>query len=181
MNKTSLPKVALCLLLTPAAASEQDSFFEALQALCGSVFEGKMTYPTQGQASFRDKILVATLNDCTDQQISIPFLVGNDRSRTWLIGNNANTLTLKHDHRHADGSPDEVTLYGGSTASNSAKKPNLTRRFPADTYTQSLIPEAASNIWSLTLSDDLGTLTYHLERHNKPRFTAVLSRREQAP
>ena len=50
-----------------------------------------------------------------ERELRVPFHVGEDRSRTWVLTRVGDGLRLKHDHRHADGSPDAVTLYGGDT------------------------------------------------------------------
>src|SRR3546814_1248966 len=59
----------------------------------------------------------------TNDGIEIPFHIdglgpngGWDRSRTWIVSRTGAGLRLKHDHRHADGTPHAVTLYGGDTA-----------------------------------------------------------------
>jgi len=165
-----------CCALMAAADEAQETFMQHLNSLCGARFEGEMTFPKDGQDSFRGELLVAEFRHCTDRKVTIPFMVGDDKSRTWIITIVEQGLELKHDHRHKDGTPDELTLYGGVTV---APGTGNTQSFFADVYTQAMIPEAASNVWSLTLSDDSATLTYHLERHQKPRFTAVLKRVER--
>lgn len=82
-------------------------------------------------------------------------------------------LELRHDHRHAHGIPDEQTMYGGLASSAGTA---LRQSFAADKYTADLIKSAATNIWTVTLSADGATLTYHLERDAKPRATFVLKR-----
>ena len=133
-------------------------------------------FPQEPSAAFRDKKLMATFQSCTEDEIRIPFAVGKDTSRTWIIKLLPEGLQLKHDHRHADGSPDEITLYGGTSAQPGTA---LQQSFPADSYTAELIPDAATNEWFLSLSEDGKTLTYYLERHAKPRFKAVLTRQQQ--
>ena len=44
------------------------------------------------------------VRECSEDAIRIPFHVGEDRSRTWVVTRTANGLRLKHDHRHEDGS-----------------------------------------------------------------------------
>ena len=44
-----------------------------------------------------------------------------------------------------------------------------------------LIPEAATNVWTLRLSPDNGELTYRLERHGKPRYEATFKLKPAAP
>lgn len=151
----------------------QDEFFAALRALCGARFEGVMTYPTSGRDDFAGKLLVASFSGCRDREMRIPFVVGDDHSRTWVISQLPEGLRLQHDHRHADGTPDEVTLYGGMATEHGSP---LRRSFAADAYTAGLIPDAATNVWTLSLSESGDELTYHLTRHDAPRFTAVLKR-----
>ena len=47
---------------------------------------------------------------------SIPFQMSEDRSLTWIVSRKEARLQLKHDHRHTDGSPDALTMYGSDTA-----------------------------------------------------------------
>lgn len=165
-----------CLLSQAIAIQAQSSahgYFDNLLSLCGSQFVGEMTFPTEGQDSFMGKKLIADFSQCNQTQLRVPFKVGDDTSRTWVFTKTDLGLSLKHDHRHADGSPDEVTNYGGdSSGSGDAFK----QSFPADDFTQTLIPAASTNVWQVSLSKDRAELTYHLERHGKPRFTAVLTK-----
>ncbi len=130
-----------------------------------------MTFPKEGQDSFANKLLVAHIKTCTDDEIRIPFHVGEDHSRTWIVSKTEHGLQLKHDHRHEDGTPDEINMYGG--LANEAGT-NLSQSFAADTHTATIIPAAETNVWTMTLSEDSTAFTYHLERHNAPRFTAEL-------
>lgn len=154
------------------AQDPRTQFFSTLQSLCGARFEGAKTFPDTAD-SFTGKLLLAHIASCTETEIRVPFLVGEDRSRTWVFSRPSGVLRLQHDHRHADGTPDSVTMYGGdATLSGTA----LAQSFPADSYTARLIPAAATNVWAVSLSADRATLTYHLQRNARPRFTAVLRR-----
>ena len=164
--------------ITPASAGaqtalndQQDSFFESLKALCQQTFSGEMTFPTEGQDAFAGKELVAHFESCSESQIRIPFLVGEDTSRTWIINKTEFGLQLKHDHRHKDGSEHEINMYGGMAVIG---ENSLSQSFAADKHTATIIPAASTNIWTLSLSDDTQTLIYHLERNAAPRFTAEL-------
>ena len=159
--------------VTVQGQNEAYAFHDQLVSLCGSRYLGEMTFPIDGQDSFKGKTLVAKFDSCTKIEVRIPFAVGEDTSRTWVFTKTDAGVHLKHDHRHADGSPDEVTNYGGNSDNLGSA---LSQSFPADKYTQELIPAASSNVWTVTLSQDHQKLTYHLERHDKPRFTAVLKR-----
>jgi len=165
--------------MTGAAGSRDPraGFFDRLSALCGSVFEGYSTFPTDPDHSFAGKLLVANVATCAENEVRIPFAVGEDRSRTWIVSWSSHGLLLEHDHRHADGTPDEITLYGGwATVDGTA----LEQSFAAHERTEALIPEAATNVWTITLAADGTALTYYLERHEEPRFEATLSRRSTA-
>jgi hypothetical protein len=173
--KTSLLLVAL-LINTPGWAAEQDSatFFNKLRSLCGTTFEGKSSFPAESTDSFYGKVLIAKIASCTDKEVRVPFQVGDDKSRTWIFTLDGAKLTLKHDHRHADGTPDAQTMYGGdASAAGSANS----QSFHADAYTAKLIPAAVTNVWTVTLSEDGKQLSYHLDRHNAPRFRASLTRK----
>ena len=176
MIRVTLTILVLLVQVVPAQAQQQaqelaHAYFERLTALCGSRYVGAMTFPVDGQDTFKGKTLVAEFKECSEQQVRIPFAVGDDTSRTWVFTKTEQGVILQHDHRHADGSADEVTNYGGESDGFGDA---LTQSFPADIYTRELIPVASTNIWSVTLSEDGEQLTYHLERHNTPRFTAVL-------
>ena len=74
-------------------------------------------------------------------------------------------MRLKHDHRHEDGTPDQVTQYGGETRSGGN---NLSLEFFADERTAQLIPAAQSNIWTMAI-EPAKTFTYALRRDNSGR------------
>jgi hypothetical protein len=168
---------AACIaLLSPAGASAQDArsqFLATLKSLCGQRFEGGLTYAVDPASPFAGKKMVAQVANCTDKEVRVPLAVGEDRSRTWIFTQTADGLELRHDHRHADGTPDQQTMYGGPASSAGTA---LRQSFAADRYTADLIKGAATNVWTVTLSADGATLTYHLERDAKPRATFVLKR-----
>jgi hypothetical protein len=136
----------------PTQSSPQDRFFAQLGALCGKAFEGRIASPAvSADASFAGKALVMHVRDCSSDTIRIPFHVGEDRSRTWVITRTAAGLRLKHDHRHQDGTPDAQTQYGGDTAGQGTPE---RQEFLADTYSKDLfvrgnIPQSATNVWAM--------------------------------
>lgn len=151
--------------------TNQQSYFENLKSLCGQVFTGASTYPDDPNHDFAGKLLVAKFSGCSQDQIKIKFDVGEDRSRTWIVSKSQQGLLLKHDHRHADGTPDEITNYGGWA--NDAGTP-WQQYFAADQETAALIPAASTNVWMLQYEPQSQTLTYDLKRHDKPRYQAQL-------
>jgi hypothetical protein len=149
-------RIAALLALLGACASvptkvgglpaEQEAFWSALRQHCGRAYEGRLTQGNASDTAFAGKTLTMHVRRCTDDTVRIPFHLGEDRSRTWVITRTAAGLRLKHDHRHRDGSEDRVTQYGGDT-----RGPGTASRqeFPADAFTATLIPAAATNVWTV--------------------------------
>jgi hypothetical protein len=156
-----------------AQPAEQDAFYERLVDQCGATFSGSTVFPAEPGEAWKDQVLVARVETCDAREVRIPLSVGEDRSRTWILRRVKGGLQLKHDHRHADGTPDEISNYGGLTREPGTA---LSQSFPADDHTAELIPEAATNEWFLSFSEEGSELTYYLERHGNPRFKAVLTR-----
>lgn len=147
--------------------ASHDSFFDSIRALCGKAFAGKITVDNQPSSSMADKPLVMHVRRCTDDVLHIPFHVGDNASRTWIITNTGSGLSLKHDHRHEDGSHSESTMYGGHTLD--AGWPQV-QSFPADAYSKALfaksgIPQSSSNIWQIFIYPE--TFTYRLIREGR--------------
>lgn len=148
------------------ASGPQDEFWQRLTALCGQAFEGKMTEGTAASdAAFGDQRMVMHVRRCSENEIHIPFHVGENRSRTWVITRTPTGLRLKHDHRHEDGSEDAVTQYGGDTteAGTAARQD-----FAADEFTAKLIPAAKTNIWTMIVEPGKA-FTYALRREAENR------------
>ncbi|NJC05149.1 hypothetical protein GGQ97_000942 [Sphingomonas kaistensis] len=133
-------------------ATPQDSFFAQLSEMCGKAFEGRIVSPAvSADASFAGKKLVMHVRECSSETLRIPFHVGEDRSRTWVMTRIANGLRLKHDHRHEDGSPSEQTQYGGDTVDPGSSN---RQQFPADAFSKEMfvrgnIPQSATNVWAM--------------------------------
>jgi hypothetical protein len=173
MKSTSTLIILLLLSACSSAPHKkaQKDFFSNLSTLCGQVFSGYSTFPEDPGHDFAGQLLVADFSSCEKKQIRIRFAVGHDQSRTWIITRSRQGLLLKHDHRHADGSPDEITNYGGwATAEGSAWQ----QHFAADEATAALIPAAATNVWMLRYDPASQVLTYDLQRHGQPRYQAQL-------
>lgn len=175
MNKIVL--IGLIILtgcqLQPKPVSVQQAFFDNMKDLCGRQFIGETVYPDDPAHDFAGKPLIADFKHCDDNQIDIAFHVGSDHSRTWKLIKTVDGLLFKHDHRLANGQPDEITNYGGWAN----KLGNQWRQyFPADRETANLIPAAATNVWMLAYDPQTHTLTYDLTRHGQPRYQAQLVR-----
>jgi hypothetical protein len=156
----------LFFLTACRSSSPADSLWSAIQPLCGKAFEGRVVEGTEpSDAAFREQRLVMHVRDCSAEEIRIPFHVGENRSRTWVLTRTAEGVRLKHDHRHEDGTEDRISQYGGDTRSISNP---LMLDFYADDFTANLIPTAATNIWTIGI-DPGRTFTYALRREAQGR------------
>lgn len=153
---------------TTPAASPHDAFMARLQPLCGKAFEGRLVTGDPADRDMAGRRLVMHVADCSADRVRIPFHVGEDRSRTWVITRTSGGLRLKHDHRHEDGSEDVLTQYGGDTASPGT----ATRQdFPVDAESIALFRRegrdvSVTNIWAVEVHD--GLFAYELRRPPGP-------------
>ena len=168
-------KALLCfLLLFPLhlIAQEQTSsekFWTQLQAHCGKAYEGKIIAGGVAGDGFAGEKLVMHVRSCNPNDIRIPFFVGADKSRTWVLHiNDEKIISLKHDHRNADGSEEELTQYGG--ISSNVGLANL-QMFPADAHTSHILPAASTNVWWFTIDET--SFTYNLRRVGSDRLFSV--------
>jgi len=147
------------------AATPAD-FFASLSAYCGKAYQGRIVSPASpADTAFAGKTLVMHVRQCTATNIRIPFHVGDDRSRTWVVTRTATGLRLKHDHRHVDGSEDKVTQYGGDSVTPATA---ARQSFPADIFTKALLVRegnvaGANNVWSVEVIPGR-TFAYELRR-----------------
>jgi hypothetical protein len=152
--------------ITPTS-TPQPTFMNNLRSLCGKAFEGKMVTNDARDADIGSQRLVMHVRSCSDNEIRIPFHVGNDRSRTWVVTTQINGLRLKHDHRHEDGSEDERTQYGGDTNSVGT---TIRQEFPADAFSKDLFtrtgtPNSSTNVWAIEVTPQ--TYIYEVRRENR--------------
>lgn len=167
--------LVLASCATVPAPSPADQWFGRLSRLCGRAFEGRMVSSDPADASFAGQRLVTHVRQCSEREVRIPFHVGEDRSRTWVVSRTASGLRLKHDHRHRDGSSDALTMYGGdSRAPGTAER----QEFPADVESIALFTTQGravsnANVWAMEISDR--HFAYELRRPSGPgqRFFRV--------
>lgn len=145
------------------------TFWNSLQKLCGRAFAGTVQAAPADDPTFKGKELVMHVRACEKDKIRIPFFVGEDKSRTWILTRRKDRILLKHDHRHADGTPDKVTMYGGWTTNGGARDRQM---FPADQETADILPAAAANVWWIEIVDGQ-YFTYNLRRVGTDRYFSV--------
>ncbi|WP_411834165.1 hypothetical protein [Pseudoxanthomonas mexicana] len=143
----------------PGLSAPADQFMAAIAGHCGQAFAGRIVAnepkPTTPDA-FEGKPLVMHVRGCDDpkRELRIPFHVGDDHSRTWVLTRLPDALLrLKHDHRHADGSEDAVTMYGGqSVAAGTPER----QEFPVDQESVALFEReglnaSLNNTWAMEI------------------------------
>ena len=145
-----------------------DGFFDNIAAHCGKAYKGKVSVDNAaGPSSFAGKKLVMHVRRCNERELQVPFHVGDDASRTWIITKTGSGLSLKHDHRHKDGSDDKSTMYGGHTLDAGFAN---AQSFPADQYSKELfvsqgIPQSMGNTWQMYIYPK--QFTYRLVREGR--------------
>lgn len=149
----TLPLAALLLLIAAPVQADpaQQEFFTRLSALCGQGFEGHVVTTDPADASFTDKPLTMRVKTCTKDEVRIPFQVGEDRSRTWVVTKTSTGLRLKHDHRHPDGTEDAVSQYGGDTTTPGTA---TRQEFPVDAASKAMFVRedravSLTNVWAM--------------------------------
>jgi hypothetical protein len=160
--------LALAGCVTSPSDEPADAFFARLQTLCGKSFAGRVVTTDPADADFAGKPLVMRVEGCTTREVRIPFSVGEDRSRTWVVTKQDDGLRLKHDHRHADGTEDTLSQYGGDTETYGTA---TRQEFPADAFSRTLFlgkgnPASVTNVWAMEVHPD-AMFAYELRRPNR--------------
>lgn len=150
----------------PATAlqSSDTALLQALAPYCGQAFAGQLISNPAEDADMVGQRLIVHVAGCRPGEVRMPFHVGEDRSRTWVLRELPQGLQLKHDHRHQDGTHDELTMYGGTAVASDG----LAVQFPADAYSKLMFQAlgrtaAPANVWSFTLQPGK-QLVYRLSR-----------------
>jgi hypothetical protein len=169
-SATLLVALSGCAQHAAVADDPSAQFLSALSQHCGKAYAGRISAnePAAPDDAFAGKPLVMHVRECGTGQVKVPFHVGDDHSRTWVLTRMPDGLQLKHDHRHPDGSPDALTMYGGTSV-----KPGTRQRqeFPADQESKDLfvrdqIPVSVDNVWAMEVVPG-ERFVYELTRPNR--------------
>lgn len=135
------------------AATPADAFMAAVAKYCGQAFAGKVlvNQPEPDVDPFAGRDLIMHVRECSPAEIKIPFHVGDDRSRTWVLTRTSMGLRLKHDHRHEDGTPDRTTMYGGESITGGTA---VRQEFPVDAESKAAFASrnnagSQANTWAM--------------------------------
>ncbi|WGM31704.1 hypothetical protein [Brevundimonas sp. NIBR11] len=146
----------------------EDGFMANLNALCGQSFEGKVISTDAVDAAMASQRLVMTVRDCSQSEVRIPFSVGEDRSRTWIVSRTEAGLRLKHDHRYPDGTPHALHMYGGDSVPHGGTE---RQSFPVDAFSIALFNAndaavSTTNVWNVEIHPGR-VFAYELRRANR--------------
>ncbi len=148
-------------------AAPADAFMARIANLCGKAFGGRVVTTDPADKAFASQPLVMHVAACEPGRVRIPFHVGDNRSRTWVLTRTAAGVRLKHDHRHEDGTSDALTMYGGDTASGGTAE---RQEFPVDAESIALFRArdaavSTTNVWTIEITAT--RFTYELRRSNR--------------
>jgi hypothetical protein len=140
----------------PAAAlAPADAFLARIAGQCGQSFAGRIVVnePASDDDPFSGRPLLMHVRECKDDELKIPFHVGDDHSRTWVLTRTGTGLRLKHDHRHEDGTDDAVTMYGGDTITPGTE---VRQEFPVDEFSIAMfkregLSASVTNVWAMEI------------------------------
>ena len=135
----------------PKGEAPQNVFLARLNALCGQSFEGRVVTTDPADDDFRSNRLVMHVRDCAPDEVGIPFAVGEDRSRRWVVTRTDSGLRLKHDHRDPAGVIHGYHMYGGDTAGAGTTE---RQEFPVDQdsidqFIRGGAQVSTTNVWAM--------------------------------
>jgi len=165
----TLATLSLCACASRAAPepAPADAFMATLGAHCGKAYAGRLVSSDAADADFAGQAMVMHVRSCTEGEIRVPFHVGDDRSRTWVITRTDDGLRLKHDHRHEDGEEDAVTQYGGdAVAIGTASRVEFpVDQSSIDLFNREGLTASVTNVWAIELTNEV--YAYELRRANR--------------
>lgn len=148
-------------------ATIHDDFFENFMNICGNSYRGEEVYLDSIMTTWKPDEIIMHVNYCNDHQVRIPLHKGSDHSRTWILTKHEQGLLFKHDHRHEDGTPHEITNYGGFAIEGGTP---LKQVFPAHEYEFDLWPRFSDNEWTLEFNPEKTIFSYSLRKAGKLLF-----------
>jgi hypothetical protein len=138
--------------LAGCSSAPPEDFMSSLRTLCGQTVTGAVVSDDPEDADWRAVDLVVGPVECSDTRVALPLAVGEDTSRTWIFTPTETGVHFTHQHLHSDGTPDDVTGYGGTDSNPSATLGS----FPADAATianfkANGLDVSITNIWTVEI------------------------------
>jgi hypothetical protein len=150
-------------------AAPQETFWRSLSDLCGQAFGGGVVNSNAADSTFVRSTLRIHVRQCTDSEIRIPFHVGANHSRTWVVTRTPAGLRLSHEQRRPNGKEERVSGYGGPSRGVGAAERQY---FSADTQSVRILPSSRGTLWTLELLPGQ-RLAYEVRREGTDRYLRV--------
>lgn len=155
----------------------QRAFFENLRALCGQTFGGRTILAPITDETFEPARLFMVVEECDGDEIRVPFIVGGDDSRTWVFQIRDDGLTFYHEHLRPDGTPHEISGFGGRASPDGTE---IFQSFP-DFWATDETPAAEHRIWRLQIDRENDLFVYYLDRGGRPAYRLIFYMGEPSP
>jgi hypothetical protein len=147
----------------------RQAFFEHMRGFCGQTFGGRTIYAEEGDTTFEPARLYFIVEECSDDELRIPFIVGDDASRTWVLRMGEEGLTFFHEHLRPDGTEYETSGFGGHASDEGS--PTF-QHFP-DFRANDETPAEEHRIWRLRIDREHDLFVYYLDRGGQPAYRLV--------
>ena len=174
MNTLKMTSTVLILFILSSFANNKEdqlNFLKKYQDFCGYSYSGQTTIVDIASGElFAEAELIMTVSECDDNIVRIPFHVGEDKSRTWILQMKEQGLHLSHDHRYEDGTEHADNFYGGFADRRGTESVHF---FPADDKTIADRPGRSINTWSKEIDLSAQKYYYRLYLQDELRFEVV--------
>jgi hypothetical protein len=156
------------------------AFFDNVSTFCGETFVGASTFPDNPDHPLVDTELRTHVSQCSEDMIRIELIRDGDYWHgAWVLERRDDGLHLFHDHLGEVRTMEDLLAsgdshgYGGYATDQGS---DIQQFFAADEATAEMLPAAATNVWMMEIDFENSQFIYYLERHNEPRFRAVVSK-----
>jgi hypothetical protein len=180
------PVMLAALLVAGCAAAKPEShdplaaqraFFENLRTLCGQTFGGRTILAEVTDRTFEPARLFMIVESCDEDEIRVPFIVGDDASRTWIFQWRNDGLTFFHRHLRPDGTEYESSGFGGHASADGTATFQHFPDFRADDDT----PPEQHRVWRLRIDAEHDLFMYYLDRGGRPAYRLAFHMGEPSP
>jgi hypothetical protein len=147
----------------------QRAFFETMREMCGQTFGGRTILAPETDDTFEPARLYFIVEACDEDELRIPFVVGGDASRTWILRLDEEGLSFVHEHLQPDGTEYENSGFGGHASEDGSA---TFQSFP-DFWTTDETPAAERRVWRLRIDRENDLFVYYLDRGGEPAYRLV--------
>jgi hypothetical protein len=163
------PRPASAQDVATASRAAQRAFFENGRALCGQPFGGRTILAEAADTTFEPARLYFVMEQCGTDELRMPFIVGDDDSRTWILRLGDDGLTFTHQHLREDGSEYDNSGFGGHASNDGSAS---FQSFP-DFRATDATPAAERRVWRLRIDREHDLFVYYLDRGGRPAYRLV--------